>query len=205
MNTKITLACPTNRGIQPQTMQCLLELVAHRDYDFHIIIPEEGYTIAENRNYLTVQALNNKSEYLLMIDDDMTFPPDTLDTLLSNKKDICGVAYHSRGSNSRMKCVGKEIMSIAEVEQKKYINLETNKDPKYKKTFECYATGTGIILIKCDIFYKIPRPWFEFKWCLTGQCEEGEDWMFCIKAKKYKIKTYADPTIKVGHLGEITY
>ena len=202
---KISIAIPTNRGINPKTFQCLLELIAHGGYDFHIIVAEEGYTIAENRNYIAVQALNNKSDYLLMIDDDMTFPPDTLDTLVANKKDICGVAYHSRGSNRRMKCVDTEIMSIAEVERKKYINLETNKDLKYKKTFECYATGTGIILIKCDIFLKIPRPWFEFEWYSTGQCKEGEDWVFCIKAKKQDIKTFADPTIKVGHLGEKIY
>lgn len=193
MNTKITLACPTNRGIQPQTMQCLLELVAHRDYDFHIIIPEEGYTIAENRNYLTVQALNNKSEYLLMIDDDMTFPPDTLDTLLSNKKDICGVAYHSRCDMGQI---------IKYLDETHFIKLEETDDPKYKKTFECHATGTGIILIKCDIFQKIKRPWFMFEYHNTGQTKLGEDWYFCEKAKKNNIKTYADPTIKVGHIGE---
>lgn len=201
---KITLSIPTNRGIQPQTMQCLLELVAHGGYEFHIIVAEEGYTIAENRNYIAVQALNNKSEYLLSIDDDMTFPPDTLDKLLANQKEICGTAYHSRGNANRMKCIGG-IMSIAEISEKKYINLETNTDPKYKDTFECYATGTGIILIKCEIFYKIPRPWFEFEWHPTGQCKEGEDWVFCLKAKKQGYKIWADPKIKVGHLGQIIY
>lgn len=202
---KISVACPTNRGFQPRTMQCLLELVAQGGYNFHIVVAEEGYTIAENRNYIAVQTLNNKSDYLLMVDDDMTFPPVVLDRLIANQKDICGTAYHSRGSKNRMKCVETEIMSIAEVEKKQYINLETNTNPKYKKIFECYATGTGIILIKCEIFYKIPRPWFEFEFYPTGQCKEGEDWVFCIKAKKYNIKTFTDPTIKVGHLGERIY
>jgi len=195
---KITIAIPSNRGLVPATFQCILELLARGKYDFHLIVPEEGYTVAENRNYIAVQALNNKSDYLLMIDDDMTFPPDTLDKLLANKKDICGVGYHSRGGSG-------EIMSIAEVEEKKYINLDTEQDERYKEVFECYATGTGIILIKCDVFYKVKRPWFEFTYKGTGQCENGEDWNFCFKAKNNNYKIYTDPTIKVGHIGEKIY
>lgn len=196
MNTKITLAIPSNRGINPKTFQCVMELITHGGYEFNIMVAEHGYTIAENRNYIAVQALKNKSDYLLMIDDDMTFPPDTLDTLISNKKDICGVAYHPR-------CETGQITKY--LDETHVIVLDNNKDPKYKKTFECHATGTGIILIKCDIFLKIERPWFQFNYHSTGQCKLGEDWYFCEKAKKYNIKTFADPTIKVGHLGEKIY
>ena len=193
---KVTIALPSNRGIQPQTFQCVLELIARGGYDFHLIVPSEGYTIAENRSYIAVQALNNKSEYLLMIDDDMTFPASTLDTLLENKKDICGVAYHPRSETGTI---------TKYLDETHAVNIEESDDPKYKKTFECHATGTGIILIKCDIFYKIERPWFKFKYHATGQCKLGEDWYFCEKAKKYNIKTFADPTLKIGHLGEKIY
>ena len=186
-------------------MQCLMELVAHGGYDFYIIVAEEGYTTAENRNYIAVQAANNKSDYLLMIDDDMVFPPDTLDRLLANQKDICGVAYHSRGSKDKIKRVPGDIMAIAEVDKGKYINLEKETDPKYKQTFECYATGTGVILIKCEVFRKVPQPWFEFTYYDNGKCKEWEDWNFCFKAKKYGYKIYTDPTIEIKHLGEIIY
>lgn len=200
---KITIAVPTNRGLQPQTMQCLLELIEYskNKYELHIITPEQGYTIAENRNYTAVQALNNKSGYLLMIDDDMTFPPDTLERLLGNEVDICGVAYHSRGSTDMIKKV-PDIMSIAEVDKGKYINLSEETDPKYKYTFECYATGTGIILIKAEVLRKIPQPWFEFTYYENGKCKEGEDWNFCFKAKDNNFKIYTDPKIEIGHLGD---
>ena len=69
---RITLAVCTNRGIRPKTAQCLLELVANSKHDFHILVAENGYTIAENRNFCVVQAQKNKSDYLLFIDDDMT-------------------------------------------------------------------------------------------------------------------------------------
>lgn len=200
---KVTIAIPTNRGINPDTLQCLLELIAHGGYDFNIIVASEGYTTAENRNYIAVQAANDKSDYLLMIDDDMSFPANTLDKLISNGKDICGVAYHSRGSADKIKIVPDGIMSIAEVDKGKYINLETETDPKYKDVFECYATGTGIILIKCSVFRTIPQPWFEFTFYPNGKCKEGEDWNFCFKAKEKGFKIYTDPTIPVGHWGEV--
>lgn len=166
------------------------------DYEFHVIVPSEGYTIAENRNYIAVQALNNKSDYLLMVDDDMTFPPETLNKLISNKKEICGVAYHPRSETGKI---------IKYLDETHAVAIKESDDPKYKDVFECHATGTGIILIKCSIFYKIKRPWFQFEYHDTGMCKLGEDWYFCEKAKKYNIKTFADPTIKVGHIGEKIY
>lgn len=191
---KVTIAIPTNRGINAKTMQSLLELVAHGGYEFNILVASEGYTIAENRNYIAVQALKSKSDYLLMIDDDMTFQPDLLDNLIANDKDICGVAYHPR-------CETGQIVKF--LDETHFVKLEESTDPKYKTVFECHATGTGIILIKCEIFLRIPRPWFAFEYHETGQCKLGEDWYFCELAKKHGISTWADPRPKVGHLGEV--
>ena len=193
---KITIGIPTNRGLRPKMAQSILDLVAHGGYEFHIVIAEEGYTIAENRNYLAVKALNNKSDYLLFIDDDMVFPPDMLDKLIENKKDIIGISYHPRTD------MGDRLKFLDETH---HINLETNKDPKYKDTFECHATGTGIVLIKCEVFKKMNRPWFQFEYYDTGQCKLGEDWYFCREAKKAGFTIWTDPKIKVNHIGEKLY
>jgi len=190
---KITIGLPVYGGFYPQTLQCLLELVNHGGYDFHIVVAENGYTIAENRNYIAVKALNNNSDYILMIDSDMTFEPDLLDKLVADDKDILGVAYHPRSDT------GQIIKFLDEVN---FIRLEQSNDPKYKQTFECHATGTGIILIKVEVFKKVPRPWFEFEFYDTGQCKLGEDWYFCEKAKKYNIKTFTNPIVRIGHIGE---
>ena len=196
MNIKVSIGIPTNRGLRPKMAQCLLDLVARGGYDFHIVIAEEGYTIAENRNYLAVKSLNNESEYILMIDDDMTFEPDLLDNLIENKKDICGVAYHPRSET------GKIIKYLDEVHA---VAIEESDDPKYKDTFECHATGTGIILINTKVFKKVKRPWFMFEYYETGQCKLGEDWYFCREAKKVGFKIFTDPKLVVGHLGEKIY
>lgn len=180
--------------IQPETASCALKLVAKGEHDFHILVASEGYTIAENRNYIATQAYNAKSDYLMMIDDDMSFEIDTLDKLIAVDKPIVGVAYHPRSETGQITKFLDETHAI---------KLEESDDPKYKVPFKCYATGTGIILIKVAILKDIERPWFDFEWHPTGQCKTGEDWYFCIKAGKAGFETWCHPTIKVGHYGEI--
>ena len=171
-----------------------LRMVAYsKQYDWHLIVPSEGYSIAENRNYAAVQALNNNSDYLMMIDDDMIFEPDLLDKLIANNKDIIGVAYHPRSETGKI---------IKFLDETHIVKLEETNDPKYKSTFECHATGTGIILIKCEVFKKVPRPWFMFEYYPTGQCKLGEDWYFARESKKAGFKIWTDPRIKIGHIGE---
>lgn len=197
---KITVAIPTNRGINPQTVGCVLEMILHsREHKIEPLVASEGYTVAENRNYIAVQAVNNGSDYLLMIDDDMTFEPTILEDLLANEKDICGAAYHPRCDT------GQVIKYIDKEHPIRLDDPEIKNDPKYQTTFECYATGTGIILIKCDVFKKISQPFFEMSFHPNGCNKEGEDWYFCKKAKQYGIKTFADPRPKVGHIGEVIY
>ena len=190
----ITLAIPTNRRVNAKTAQCVLDLVARGGHDFHIVIAEEGYTVAENRNYIAVRALNNGSDYLFMVDDDMTFESEILDKMLAVHKDILGVAYHPRSETGQI---------TKYLDETHAIKLAETDDPKYKQPFKCYATGTGIILIKCDVFRRVPRPWFMFEYHDTGQCKLGEDWYFCILAGKHGIETWCDPRVKVGHIGEI--
>ncbi len=191
---QITISIPSNRNIQAQTAESMLNLVAHGGYEFHVLIASEGYTIAENRNYIAVQAVNAGSEHLLMVDDDMTFPPDLLDQLLSVQKDIVGVAYHPRAETGQIVKYLDETHAVA---------IEQSTDPKYKEPFACHATGTGIILIKCSVFRTMTRPWFAFEYHETGQCKKGEDWYFCEKAKEFGIETWVDPRIIIGHLGDV--
>ena len=51
--------------------------------------------------------------------------------------------------------------------------------------------------------FSMPRPWFAFTYNENGMCIEGEDWFFCKKAAKHGFETWVDPTVKVGHLGDI--
>jgi len=61
--------------------------------------------------------------------------------------------------------------------------------------FEVDAAGTGVMLVRTEVFKKVPEPWF------FSNTSLGEDIWFCLQAKKLGFKILCDPRIKVGHLG----
>lgn len=182
---KILLAIPTNRGVKGKTVKCLLDLVANSKYEFEIVVAEEGYTISENRNYIASQAIKKNCDYVLMIDDDMTFPADTLDKLLATGQRIVGVLAHSR-----------------------MLPLKPTVVPVDKITetlFECKEVGGGVLLIDTKVFNEIPQPWFDVETHPFGMVRTGEDAYFCHAATEKGISVWCEGSIKVGHLGEYIY
>jgi len=171
------------------------------DIDFHMLVATRGFTIAENRKYCVVQAQRNKSEYLMFIDDDMTFPENTLEALLTHQKDVVGVNSYSRclPASSTVGLMDKE---------GKY--MHPDKHTAYEMRvpqdlFEAYFVGAGIMLIKMDVFEKIKKPHFEFVIADEGIVLHGEDGTFCDKVKEAGMKVWCDGSLGIGHLGEYEY
>lgn len=198
---KTTLAICTNRGIRPKTAQCLLDLVNASKHKLHIVVAERGYTIAENRNYAVVQAQRNGSDYLFFVDDDMTFEPDVLERLLAHKKDVVGVNSYSRVI---------PLASTIGLMNEKGDYKHPDKYPEWEMRipdvpFQAYFVGAGVMLINMDVFNKIKKPYFAFSYDKNGQVANGEDGMFCDKVRKAGMEVWADPTIPIGHLGELEF
>lgn len=202
MNTKITLAVCTNRGVKPKTLGALLDMVAHsKGIDFHILVAEQGYTIGENRNYCVVQAQRNKSDYLLFVDDDMTFPVDTLDRLLAHDKDVIGVNSYSR-------CL--PLSSTVGLMDAKGEYMHPSKHTEWEMRipdglFKAYFVGAGVMLINMNVFGKIKKPYFTFTYDNNGQVIHGEDGNFCNNVKKAGMDVWCDSSIEIGHIGEYIY
>lgn len=180
MSSKIVLGLLTNRDFKKETVVSLLNLKGK----FDVILASKGFTIAENRNYLAVRAIKGEYNYLMMVDDDMAFPPDTLEKLLSYNKDIVGVNSHPTAGESLT-----------------YEPIKGEGNSDIGSLMECNKVGTGIILIKTEIFNKIPRPWFSFKTSELGNTLNGEDWMFCLKAREAGYKVWVNKTLEIGHVG----
>lgn len=165
--------------------------------EYTLLVPKFAHgpwagSIADARNSLVEQALNEGAEYLLMLDTDQVYPAETLTKLLSHKLDICGVKVHRRwmpfdpifyrGSLGKYKNVSDEEAYSGEV-------------------IEVDATGTGCLLFNMNIFDNLCYPWFQF-----GSHEGkpvGEDIMFCHNAREAGIKIHVDTSVEVGHLTTI--
>ena len=179
---KIAIGIPTNRLIKPKTAKSLLELVAYSKHDYKIIVSTRGYNTSENRNYIATQAVNDKCHYLFFVDDDMVVPPDTLDRLLAHNKDIVGGVY------------------LTKYEKQEPV-VEYFDDKRPDELFKVKAIGTGCLLIKCDVFKKIPQRWFRYEWNDNGSVKRSHDWIFCEDARKHGYDVWADPTLDIKHLG----
>ena len=162
-----------------------MQLINHKEYDYEIIVSERGYNTAENRNYISAQAVKNNCDYLFMVDDDMIYEPDNLEKLLACKKDIVGGVY-----------------------QTKYeVQVDVNEyfDKRPKELAECKALGGGLMLIKCDVFKKVPQPWYGYIWHETGAVKKSNDWYFCHKARDNGIKIWCNPKVIAKHIGKHEY
>lgn len=199
---KITLAICTNRDIKAKTLGSLLEMVDYsKSIDWHILIAQRGYTIAENRNYCVVQAQKNGSDYLLFVDDDMTFPADTAERLLALDEMVVGVNSYSR-------CLPPSSTVGLMDDKGKYMHPDRHSAWEMRiptVPFEAYFVGAGVMLINMKVFEKIEKPFFDFKSDQNGQVVHGEDGIFCERVKKAGMQIWCDPTIEVGHLGEHEY
>lgn len=56
----------------------------------------QGSMISNSRNGIVELALQEKCDYLLWIDSDMSFPPDALMRLLKHERDIVGATYNKK-------------------------------------------------------------------------------------------------------------
>lgn len=90
---------------------------------------EVGQPVDISRNIAASKALELNARYLLFIDSDIVFPPDTLEKLLSYKLPIVGAAYRSRGppynlvANTENHQVGPEVLKDPNIDLLKVDNV----------------------------------------------------------------------------------
>lgn len=202
MDIKVMVAIVSNRQVRPKTVLSLMRMIAYTDYSVYPFIAEEGYTTGENRTVCAIEAQKQKCTHLLFIDDDMTFEHDTLDRLMTHKKDVVGV-----WSFSRTLPLSPTMMFLDESGENYLPQDKMTAEQLKRRTelFECFAVGMGVALIDMSIFPLLNKPWFTFKVHELGKVQVGEDAWFCAQVKMAGYRIWCDPTLSVGHLGEYNY
>jgi len=194
---KVAIGIATNRQVKPKTVQSLLDLVARGGYEFEIIVADRGFTTSENRIYIMSKALETNCNYLLFVDDDMVFPPDTLDHLMAHKKEVVGVDSKSR----KLPLHTTVVMPIEAYD----LDGEIKEPEMPKELFKARFVGTGVMLIDLSIIEKLDKPWFDVETFEFGMIKKGEDAYFCDKVQAVGLDVWCDPTIPIGHIGDYVY
>lgn len=200
---KILIAVPTFENIYPDTFKSIYDL----DKGGHETVFEfvRGYDCATARNKIVYRAKDLKTDYVLMVDNDVVLPNDALIKLLDGGKDVCLGFYAHRDSDNKYRgstCICR----LYDSKGQKYFNypLESEYTADELKAMTedrilIHGGGMGCALIKTKIFDKLQYPWYD--WAnYTGGGMLSEDLYFCENCRKHGIPIYADTRVNCGHL-----
>lgn len=196
----ITIGMATGGTIRTETVARLLPAIwalKQRAYEVHFC-PMIGGNVCHNRNIITRSALENGSDYLMFIDNDMMFPADGITQLIDCDKDIVAAPYNQRPLPQTDNSV--RISTVKLVDEND--NLISGSVPK--ELARVGGVGTGFMLIKMTVFREMDGPWFVDYEDETHEFH-GEDINFCTKARLMGYEVWIDPHIEIGHIGSIVW
>lgn len=172
------------------------------DYIDGTVVVRQGSMIAQMRNELVDRALEmDGATHVLFVDSDMSFPAETLVGLLRHDVDVvalnCPTKQLPVSPTVRMKT---EDGTVVPVYQRDALGFN---NPLQK----VWRVGTGIMLVKIDVFKKLKRPWFFFSYDEKAGKDVGEDWGFCQLCEENGIPVHVDfeYSQQVGHVGDLIY
>lgn len=200
---KILIAVPTYENIYPDTFKSIYDLdKGGHECPFEYV---RGYDCATARNNIAQMALDMNADYVLMVDNDVVMPKDTLVMMLEEPKDVClGPYAHRKGDTYKgQTCICRLYDSMGVP----YFNfpaesLYTWNDLRTEAfhKIEIHGGGMGCALIKTDVFRRLKYPWYLWVNYADKHGRLSEDLYFCAACKKAGIPIYTDTRIKCEHM-----
>jgi len=169
------------------------------EYDFFLAVRGKKEQFRA-RNAIVEEALRVATDYLFMLDDDQIIDIDTtmlpssryefLRTLLKHleedpQKGIVGALYYQRSVDEHWPVI-----------------MQSNGDGGYffltpveisRQLQKVDVTGGGAMLIRMEVFDRIPSPWFE------PEFDYGTDIQICKKVAEAGYTIWCDTSLEIGH------
>ena len=151
-----------------------------------------GAGIDKVRNNAVKNCLSGDYTHLFFLDDDTLPRPDAILRLLKHDLPIVSGLYCRRSEPHY------PIIINMNRDNRKVLGFTYpyEMNPPKDKLVECDAVGAGCLLIKREVFEKMPQPWFK-----VGQYH-GEDIYFCLQAKEAGYKILVDTGVECMHVVE---
>lgn len=187
---KLLIAIPSHDYMHMDFVNSLLALCRKLDeegveYDVRI---HGGTLVYHGRDALANCAIDNGYSDVLWLDADMVFQDTILEDLqFSGKPFISGIAHGRRAPH--ISCLFTEIYP----EIQRFTEYPTD-------TFKVAGCGFGCVLIKTEILKAVRE---KNGTCFFPTRELGEDLAFCQRAHELGYDIYAEPTVRLGHIGHI--
>jgi len=180
----ITIAMPVQEHMAPDLLTALTGL----EKPNHFFITTDVIPLDEARNQLIAQFLVNhpRSTHILFWDDDVIPPSDGLKKLWSHEKAIVSGLYFRKAVPYFPE------MSMWDAPRKGFVPLLYWE---HGGLYKVDGIGMGWCLIRRDVFQKMEYPWFKFG-------ELGEDYTFCMSAKKLGYDIWVDTSVECVHIAD---
>lgn len=199
---KLSITVISNRDQKPHFTQCLADLLCHtfihaNRIGIKAIIPKIGRqwsALPNGRQAALDDAIAQGSTHLLSIDDDMKFPPNTLEVMASRKVQAIGVnAVLKDPSERKFTAYGFN-----------GINIDSRSKTGIE---EVEFAGFGVFLLELSAVKNIPLPHFAMPWNEKTQRCDQEDHFLCAKLRNNGVKIYIDHDVSqhIGHVGDYVF
>lgn len=194
MDSPFVFICICSGGmIHAETVSCLFDALSQSPFKKCVAVMRGGY-----KNHSLMLAVNaakgQGATHFMSIDTDMVFPPEGIEKLLAQDKDIIGATYNERRFPLRSTVKLKDEQG----------RLTSGDISQYTNPFPVYTLGLGFVLMKMNVFDKVEKPYFNSP-LAADDTFTTEDFYFFDKCQKAGIEIWCDPRIIVKHLGLYTY
>ena len=151
-----------------------------------------GTSIVDNLN-CSIRALRDEDEWVWIVGDDHVFPSDTLMRLLDRELDMIVPLCARRGPPFPLVHYGEPLFEGSPHHRV----LQLDDLPDGDDTFLVEATGSLMLIRRC-VLDVVGDPWFT-----NTPGKMDEEFGFCAKVRAAGYGIHVDPTVTVGHIGEI--
>jgi len=181
---KFALVCP-HKNDTIYTRSAFSIMIQAKHAANYFIPGPATVSMAVIRNNLIENFLKSDCTHALCLDGDQVFPEDMVYRLLNHNKDIVSAYVCVKNQPEKPNAFVKHGDQYIPY---KGVGLE-----------EVDAVGFGGILIKREVFERMPKPWFAYEDSKTKITTE--EIYFFEKAKKLGYKLFCDFNLKCSHLG----
>lgn len=210
MNDRVFIGVPCYGSAPAPTVEDFMRMSyyfgrRYPEFDFLLGIIDKTEQFRA-RNRIVEGAVSSGAKYLLMLDDDMVVdiegasrPSERYEFLrkmiahmeADEKLGICGALYFQRGGEYH------PVAMFSEPEKGRYYWM---RDEQIRHELQPVdVAGGGILLIRMEVFNRIPSPWFEPEMQVDGP-SRGTDVQICEKVRAAGWTVKIDSSIELGHV-----
>lgn len=164
----------------------VLNAVALAQHRGAVFVPSHGEPASVNRELLVEAAIAGGATHVLLLDDDIVAPLDTLTRLLVTEATVISAAYPY--------WTGERVAA----------NYQALTDRDWAETIvprlqPVRQMQLGCVLIAAEVLARVPRPWFFEGESAAGVCVTDREW-FCDRVRRAGFRLWCDGRVVCGRV-----